>query len=135
LPERWSAARKTELVLRLLRGEALDAVSRESQVPAHELRFLFADAGGGGAPSRNRLGTVPHNNDLWLGGHARFSAPYLTGQLRTKLEIATGKSRILQPRADDARQLRRSHIERGSQDALEQRWGGSTHSWAAGSRT
>src|SRR5437870_12117328 len=37
LPERWSAARKTELVLRLLRGEALDAVSRESQVPAHEL--------------------------------------------------------------------------------------------------
>ena len=37
LPERWSATRKTELVLRLLRGEALDAVSRESQVPAHEL--------------------------------------------------------------------------------------------------
>jgi len=37
LPERWSAARKTESVLRLLRGEALDAVSRESQVPAHEL--------------------------------------------------------------------------------------------------
>ena len=37
LPERWSAARTTELVLRLLRGEALDAVSRESQVPAHEL--------------------------------------------------------------------------------------------------
>jgi transposase-like protein len=37
LPERWSAQRKAELVLRLLRGEALDAVSRESQVPAHEL--------------------------------------------------------------------------------------------------
>ena len=36
LPERWSASRKTELVLRLLRGEALDAVSRESQVPTHE---------------------------------------------------------------------------------------------------
>ncbi len=32
LPERWSAQRKTELVLRLLRGEALDAVSRDSQV-------------------------------------------------------------------------------------------------------
>jgi hypothetical protein len=30
LPERWSAHRKIELVLRLLRGEALDAVSRES---------------------------------------------------------------------------------------------------------
>jgi hypothetical protein len=37
LPERWSVQRKTELVLRLLRGEALDAVSRESQIPAHEL--------------------------------------------------------------------------------------------------
>lgn len=37
LPERWSVQRKTALVLRLLRGQALDAVSRESQVPAHEL--------------------------------------------------------------------------------------------------
>ena len=37
LPERWSAQRKTELVLRLLRGELLESVSRESQVPAHEL--------------------------------------------------------------------------------------------------
>jgi len=37
LPERWSASRKTELVLRLLRGEPLDAISRQSQVPAHEL--------------------------------------------------------------------------------------------------
>ena len=36
-PERWSVQRESELVLRLLRGEALDAVSRESQVPAHEL--------------------------------------------------------------------------------------------------
>jgi hypothetical protein len=31
LPERWSVQRKAELVLRLLRGEALDAVSRESR--------------------------------------------------------------------------------------------------------
>jgi hypothetical protein len=48
LPERWSAGRKTELVLRLLRGEALDAVSRESQVPAHELeswKRLFLEQG------------------------------------------------------------------------------------------
>ena len=37
VPERWSVQRKTELVMLLLRGEALDAVSRESQVPAHEL--------------------------------------------------------------------------------------------------
>jgi transposase len=37
IPERWSASRKSELVLRLLRGEALDAVARDAQVPAHEL--------------------------------------------------------------------------------------------------
>jgi hypothetical protein len=48
LPERWSAPRKTELVLRLLRGDSLDSVSRDSQVPAHELeswRRAFLDAG------------------------------------------------------------------------------------------
>ena len=43
LPERWSVQRKTELVLRLLRGELLDAVSRESQVPAHELESWKRD--------------------------------------------------------------------------------------------
>jgi len=37
IPERGSAAWKSELVLRLLRGEALDAVARDAQVPAHEL--------------------------------------------------------------------------------------------------
>jgi len=37
LPERWSAKAKGDVVLRLLRGEAVDAVSREIQVPAHEL--------------------------------------------------------------------------------------------------
>ena len=48
LPERWSAPRKTELVLRLLRGESHDSVSRDSQVPAHELeswKRAFLDAG------------------------------------------------------------------------------------------
>ncbi len=48
LPERWSAPRKTELVLRVLRGESLDSVSRDSQVPAHELegwKRAFLDAG------------------------------------------------------------------------------------------
>ena len=48
IPERWSAQRKTELVVRLLRGEPLDAVARDSQVPAHELeewRRVFLDGG------------------------------------------------------------------------------------------
>jgi len=39
LPERWNVQRKSESVLRLPRAEALDAVSRESQMPAHELEL------------------------------------------------------------------------------------------------
>jgi transposase len=48
IPERWSAPRKTALILRLLRGESLESLSRESQVPAHELECwhrAFLDAG------------------------------------------------------------------------------------------
>jgi transposase len=58
LPERWSLQRKTELVLRLLRGEPLDAVSRDSQVPAHELegwKRVFLDSGVRGLKSRAEL--------------------------------------------------------------------------------
>lgn len=47
-PERFSARQKTEVVLRLLRGEALDLVSREQGVPAARLaawREAFLDAG------------------------------------------------------------------------------------------
>jgi transposase-like protein len=36
VPERWSAKAKSEVVLRLLRGESVEAVSREIQVAAHE---------------------------------------------------------------------------------------------------
>ncbi len=54
-PERWSAQQKTEVVLRLLRGEDLGAVSRETQVPAHELeewRRVFLDGGTQGLKRR-----------------------------------------------------------------------------------
>jgi hypothetical protein len=91
---------------------------------SHLLRlgsFLLDDSDGGGAPSRDRLGTAPHHHDLWLGGRARPCAPYLSVQLRTKLEIAKGEPRIPQTRRDDACQLRLINIERGSQDALEER--------------
>ena len=37
LPERWSARRKAEVLLRLLRGEDLGEVSRELQVSPVEL--------------------------------------------------------------------------------------------------
>jgi predicted RNase H-like nuclease (RuvC/YqgF family) len=47
-PERFSARHKTEVVLRLLRGEALDLLSRELGIPAAHLatwREAFLDAG------------------------------------------------------------------------------------------
>jgi len=56
LPERWSAKAKTEVVLRLLRGEGVEAVSREVQVPAHELeawRRTFLEGGAEGLKKRH----------------------------------------------------------------------------------
>ncbi len=80
LPERWSAPRKAELVLRLLRGEPLDAVSRESQVPAYELegwKRVFLEAGGRGLKSR----ADPEERDLTL-------ARAKIGELMMRLELA-----------------------------------------------
>src|SRR5438445_8728348 len=51
LPERWSARAKTEIVLRLLKGEELGTVSRETQVPVHELerwRRIFLEGAANG---------------------------------------------------------------------------------------
>ena len=54
-PERWSAQAKSEVVLRLMRGEAIDQVSREVQVPAHQIetwRRDFLEAGVAGLKKR-----------------------------------------------------------------------------------
>jgi len=59
LPERWSARAKTEIVLRLLKGEELDTVSRETQVPVHELerwRRIFLEGGINGFKRRDTPG-------------------------------------------------------------------------------
>jgi hypothetical protein len=59
LPERWSAKAKSEVVLRLARGEAVDVLSREIAVPAHELEALAAGVPGrwdGGAALAGRPG-------------------------------------------------------------------------------
>jgi hypothetical protein len=80
LPDRWSAQRKTELVLRLLRGEALDALSRESQVPAHELeswKRIFLETGTHGLKSR----AAPEERELTL-------ARGKIGELMMRLELA-----------------------------------------------
>ena len=80
LPERWSIQRKTELVMRLLRGEALDAVSRESQVPAHELeswKRIFLEQGARGLKTRSD----PEERELTL-------ARAKIGELMMRLELA-----------------------------------------------
>src|SRR5262249_31232601 len=56
LPERWSARAKTEIVLRLLKGEELGTISREIQVPVHELerwRRIFLEGGTNGFKRRD----------------------------------------------------------------------------------
>jgi transposase-like protein len=53
--KRWSAQRKQEVVLRLLRGESLDALSRETGQPAAVLsrwREEFLEAGLAGLKRR-----------------------------------------------------------------------------------
>ena len=98
LPERWSVQRKTELVLRLLRGEALDAVSRESQIPAHELeswRRVFLETGTRGLKTR----AEPEARDLTL-------ARAKIGELMMRLELA---EHLIEKRglADEWRKSRR----------------------------
>ena len=81
LPERWSAKAKTEVVLRLLRGEAVEAVSREIQVPAHELeawRRVFLEGGMAGLRSR---GGDPE-------ARAVKQAQAKVGELAMRLELA-----------------------------------------------
>ena len=55
-PKRWSAERKADVVMRLLRGESLDAVSRETGLPASQLsqwRDAFVETGKAGLKSRS----------------------------------------------------------------------------------
>ena len=80
LPERWSARAKTEIVLRLLKGEELGAVSREVQVPVHELerwRRIFLE---GAADGFKRRDTPAAEREL-----KRTQAK--VGELTMKLEI------------------------------------------------
>jgi transposase-like protein len=81
LPDRWSAKAKTDVVLRLLRGDAIEAVSREIAVPAHEVeswRRQFLD---GGLQHLKRKGGDPEDRAIKL-------AQAKVGELAMKLELA-----------------------------------------------
>ena len=97
VPERWSAGRKAEIVLRLLRGEDLGVLSRETQQPAHvleEWRRAFIE--GGNAKLRSRSGE-DSERDL-----VRVRAK--VGELTMKLELVEG---LLEKRGfgDDLKKL------------------------------
>ena len=90
VPERgrWSSRRKTEVVLRLLRGEALDALSRELGVTAATLaqwRDQFLAAGQAGVRSRP---TNARDEDL--------------ARLRAKIGELTMANALLRERAERA---------------------------------
>ena len=82
---RWSSRRKTEVVLRLLRGEALDALSRELGVTAATLaqwREQFLAGGQAGVRSRP---TDARDEDL--------------ARLRAKIGELTMENELLRERA------------------------------------
>ena len=100
LPERWSAQQKAEVVLRLLRGEDLGEVSREIQVPAHEIeewRRVFLESATTGL---RRRGQDPVERDL-IRTRAKL------GETMMKLELAEG---LLEKRGygEELRKLKRS---------------------------
>ena len=100
LPERWSAKQKTEVVLRLLRGEDLGQLSREVQVPAHEIeewRGIFLESGQTGL---RRRGGDPLEREL-----TRTQAKL--GETMMKLELAEG---LLEKRGygEELKKLKRS---------------------------
>lgn len=53
--KRWTVRRKCEAVLRLLRGESLDELSRQLQVPAHRLAQWLIERLGFRAPVEARV--------------------------------------------------------------------------------
>ena len=99
-PERWSARAKTEVILRLFRGESVDTVSRELQVPAHEIetwRKDFLESGQAGLKKRSG---DPEERAL-------KQTQAKVGELTMKLELA---EMLLEKRgyADELTRLKRS---------------------------
>ena len=99
VPERWSVQRKTEVVLRLLRGEELGEVSREIKVSPpvlEEWRRVFLERGQQGLKARSR---DPAEQEL-IRTRAKL------GEITMRLELA---SELLEKRGygEDLRKLLR----------------------------
>ncbi len=86
---RWSANRKMDVVMRLLRGESLDEVSREVGVEAHRLaawRDDFVSGGKEALKSRAGSGSVEETRRL-------REAERKVGQLTMENEILRAAAR------------------------------------------
>lgn len=81
LPERWSANAKSEVVLRLFRGESVEPVSREIQVPVHEIETWRREFLESGLQGLKRRGADPDERAL-------KQTQAKVGELTMKLELA-----------------------------------------------
>lgn len=88
---RWSVRRKTDAVMRLLRGEDLDTVARELRVEAHRLAAWRDEFISGGAEALKARPTDPTDRKL-------REAERQIGKLTMELEVwqAAGRKRGLQ---------------------------------------
>jgi hypothetical protein len=88
---RWSVRRKTDAVMRLLRGEDLDVVARELRVEAHRLAAWKDEFIAGGAEALKARPAEPAERKL-------REAERQIGRLTMELEVwqAAGRNRGLQ---------------------------------------
>lgn len=100
LRERWSANGKSEVVLRLFRGDAVDEVSRAIQVPVHEIETWRRDFLDAGLVGLKRRGGDPEERAL-------KQTQAKVGELTMRLELA---EMLLEKRgyADELAKLRKS---------------------------
>jgi transposase len=100
LPERWSAQAKSEVVLRLFRGDSVDEVSREIEVPVHEVETWRKDFLDAGLVGLKRRGGDPEERAL-------KQTQAKVGELTMRLELA---EMLLEKRgcADELARLKRS---------------------------
>jgi transposase-like protein len=82
-PRRWSAEKKAEAVMRLLRGEELDVVSREMKVSAARLSGWREEFMAGGVAGLKSRETSPAERELQR-------AKAKVGELTMKIEIIEG---------------------------------------------
>ncbi len=90
-PQRWSAKKKGDVVLRILRGESMELLSRELGVAMHDLQeWHDSFVSAGAAALRSRLTTAA---EVEL-----KKAQAKIGELTMELELHEKKRALLPPR-------------------------------------